>query len=40
MRSTMDEVVRRKYRKKFLDEVDFHHKMAFRFEKAYRLNKQ
>ena len=25
---------------KFTEEVDFHHKMAYRFEKAYRLGKK
>ena len=28
------------YRKKFMKEVDFHHKVAYRFEKAYRLIKK
>jgi len=36
----MDEHVRKEYLKKMRKEVDFHHKVAFRFEKAYRLSKK
>jgi hypothetical protein len=28
------------YLKRFRKEVDFHHKVAYRFEKAYRLGKK
>ena len=28
------------YLKKFREEVDFHHKVAYRFEKSYRLSKK
>jgi hypothetical protein len=33
-------VIRREYLKKFKKEVDFHHKIAYRFERAYRLGKK
>lgn len=32
--------VRETYLKKFMKEVDFHHKVAYRFEKAYRMLKK
>jgi len=35
-----NEVVRKHYQEVFKKEVDFHHKVAYRFEKAYRLGKQ
>jgi hypothetical protein len=31
--------IRDEYMQKFRKEVDFHHKVAYRFEKAYRLGK-
>jgi len=37
--NNMDNAVRKEYFNKFRKEVDFHHKIAFRFEKAYRLGK-
>jgi hypothetical protein len=36
----MDDKVKEDYLKKFRKEVDFHHKVAYRFEKAYRLGKK
>ena len=36
----MDDKIKEDYLKKFRKEVDFHHKVAYRFEKAYRLGKQ
>mmetsp|Transcript_12389 Transcript_12389/g.19300 ORF Transcript_12389/g.19300 Transcript_12389/m.19300 type:complete len:91 (+) Transcript_12389:665-937(+) len=36
----MDEHVRKEYLKKMRKEVDFHHKMAFSFEKAASLRKR
>jgi hypothetical protein len=36
----LDEKVKEDYLKKFRKEVDFHHKVAYRFEKAYRLGKK
>jgi len=35
-----DEKIKDDYLKKFRKEVDFHHKVAYRFEKAYRLGKK
>ena len=35
----VDEKVKNEYMQKFRKEVDFHHKVAYRFEKAYRLGK-
>ena len=32
--------MRREYLSKFRKEVDFHHKVAYRFEKCYRLGKK
>jgi hypothetical protein len=32
--------MREHYLKRFRKEVDFHHKVAYRFEKAYRLGKK
>ena len=34
-----DGKIRDEYMLKFRKEVDFHHKVAYRFEKAYRLGK-
>lgn len=39
IRDIMDEKIKEDYLKKFRKEVDFHHKVAYRFEKAYRLGK-
>ena len=36
----MEEKIKEDYLKKFRKEVDFHHKVAYRFEKAYRLGKK
>lgn len=36
----MDDKIKEDYLKKFRKEVDFHHKVAYRFEKAYRLGKK
>jgi uncharacterized membrane protein YheB (UPF0754 family) len=36
----IDENIRNQYMLKFRKEVDFHHKVAYRFEKAYRLGKK
>ena len=35
-----DEKVKDEYLSKFRKEVDFHHTVAYRFEKAYRLGKK
>ena len=35
----LDAGIRREYLMKFRKEVDFHHKVAYRFERAYRLSK-
>jgi len=40
IRDMVDDKVREDYLKKFRKEVDFHHKVAYRFEKAYRLGKK
>lgn len=40
IRSTVDEKIREEYLQKFRKEVDFHHKVAYRYEKAYRLGKK
>jgi hypothetical protein len=40
IRTAKDVVGRTKYLRKFRDEVDFHHKVCYRFEKAYRLAKK
>ena len=34
-----DGAIREEYMQKFRKEVDFHHKVAYRYEKAYRLGK-
>lgn len=34
-----DEAIKNEYLKRFRKEVDFHHKVAYRFEKSYRLSK-
>jgi hypothetical protein len=39
IKEIMDEKIKEDYLKKFRKEVDFHHKVAYRFEKAYRLGK-
>jgi len=36
----MEDNVKENYLKIFRKEVDFHHKVAYRFEKAYRLGKK
>jgi len=36
----MDDKIKEEYVKKFRKEVDFHHKVAYRYEKAYRLGKK
>ena len=36
----VDGKIRQDYMIKFRKEVDFHHKVAYRFEKAYRLGKK
>lgn len=36
----IEEKIKEDYLKKFRKEVDFHHKVAYRFEKAYRLGKK
>jgi len=36
----LDDKIKEKYLLKFRKEVDFHHKVAYRFEKAYRLGKK
>lgn len=36
----LEDKIREDYLKKFRKEVDFHHKVAYRFEKAYRLGKK
>ena len=40
MRNATDANMRAEFLKKFREEVDFHHKVCYRFEKAYRLGKQ
>tara|TARA_B110000305_G_C18909438_1_gene390000 strand:- start:39 stop:440 length:402 start_codon:yes stop_codon:yes gene_type:complete len=40
LRDHLDENVRSAYLAKFRKEVDFHHKVAYRYEKAYRLGKK
>ena len=40
IRDDLDEKIRDEYMQKFRKEVDFHHKVAYRFEKAYRLGKK
>jgi hypothetical protein len=40
IRDEIDEKVRDDYMNMFRKEVDFHHKVAYRFEKAYRLGKK
>ena len=40
IRNTVDEKIKEEYLQKFRKEVDFHHKVAYRFEKAYRLTKK
>ena len=36
----LDSKIKEEYMLKFRKEVDFHHKVAYRFEKAYRLGKK
>ena len=36
----MQDKVKEDYLRRFRKEVDFHHKVAYRFEKAYRLGKK
>ena len=40
VKDDLDEKIRQDYISKFRKEVDFHHKVAYRFEKAYRLGKK
>jgi hypothetical protein len=40
IKSELDAEIKENYLKKFRKEVDFHHKVAYRFEKAYRLGKK
>jgi len=40
IRDDLDDKIRDEYMMKFRKEVDFHHKVAYRFEKAYRLGKK
>jgi hypothetical protein len=40
IKGELDEKIKEDYLKKFRKEVDFHHKVAYRFEKAYRLGKK
>ena len=40
IKNEVDEKVREEYLHKFRKEVDFHHKVAYRFEKSYRLSKK
>jgi hypothetical protein len=40
IREIMDDKIKEDYLKKFRKEVDFHHKVAYRYEKAYRLGKK
>jgi len=40
IRGDLEEKIRQDYVTKFRKEVDFHHKVAYRFEKAYRLGKK
>lgn len=40
LKEDFDERIRDQYMIKFRKEVDFHHKVAYRFEKAYRLGKK
>jgi len=39
IRTVMDDKIRDDYLRKFRKEVDFHHKVAYRFERAYRLGR-
>ena len=40
IKNTVDDKIKEEYLQKFRKEVDFHHKVAYRFEKAYRLTKK
>lgn len=40
IKEQMNDQIKEDYLKKFRKEVDFHHKVAYRFEKAYRLGKK
>ena len=40
IKDDLEEKMKEDYLKKFRKEVDFHHKVAYRFEKAYRLGKK
>jgi len=40
IREELDVKIRDEYMDKFRKEVDFHHKVAYRFEKSYRLGKK
>ena len=40
IRGAINGQVKEEYLRKFRKEVDFHHKVAYRYEKAYRLGKQ
>ena len=40
IKDQVDDKIREEYLMKFRKEVDFHHKVAYRYEKAYRLGKK
>ena len=40
IKGTVEEKVKLQYLQKFRKEVDFHHKAAFRFERAFRLGRK
>jgi len=40
IRTAVDDKIKEEYLQKFRKEVDFHHKVAYRFEKGYRLTKK
>lgn len=40
IRNDLDQQIKDEYLQKFRKEVDFHHKVAYRFEKSYRLSKK
>lgn len=40
IKNEIDDKIRDDYLQKFRKEVDFHHKVAYRFEKSYRLSKK
>jgi len=40
IKEELEDNIREQYLNKFRKEVDFHHKVAYRYEKAYRLGKK